>query len=118
MQALAAIVAGRRDDEDALLIAIGNGIQEELVGLRRATELATADVDDVSASVDGQTNGSREINLGRRSQPTIRMTSEHGNNKSATFRSDPAKTTAVPREYLTDDVRAVLPRSWRTRVGR
>ena len=63
VDAVAAVVPDRRDDQHVTVDAMLDGAGEERIGLARCGELAGADVDDVRAGLDRLQDGAGDVEL-------------------------------------------------------
>ena len=105
MNALAAVVADRGDDQHVPVDAVLDRAREQRVRLARGGELAGADVDDVGAGLDRLQDRAGDVELGAGRETAL--VGEDRRDEAAAARRDAAHRAVVLAEDDARDMRAV-----------
>jgi hypothetical protein len=108
MEAFAAVVARRSDNENVVLSAQTDGIGQQVARFSRSGQLTAADVDYVGALLNCLRNRSCEVHLGTRGEPYISPISKNGYDQPSTMRCDASNRTTVLTKDNAGNMSAML----------
>jgi hypothetical protein len=105
-----AIIARGGDDQNIVVRTQTDRLSQQGIGLAGWDQFPTADVDDLSAMVDGLADGPGQVELRTRGKKPILSFREHGHNEAPTARRNTTDGAAMLAKDHAGD-KSPMPRS-------